>query len=215
MSELAIEADSPRLPVGEAILVWALLVGAVLGAVAKLLGGVNALVLLGQGVAVWVSAGFLFARRAAKGRDMLDATVWAGTTMAVYLGLWLLGYCAVFGVQQSSGFAAAWLDERVFFIIAPAASAIFGLVATASWRSDWIGDAFLAAPIAWSLPEVALAASQGWLHVATAAVPALVVACIPLAMSRSRRHSRVSIAAMLVMGGAVAFLLITVVQGRS
>lgn len=202
-------------PIGSSIVGWALAAGAALGVVAKLLGSVQGpMMLLGVGVAFWVSAGFLLARVAARHRGMLDGTVWGGTTMAVYLGAWLLAYCLVFGMQQSSGFGAAWLNERLFFILAPGAGAITGVIAVISLRADWIGDAFLAAPIAWSLPEVRFAFQQGWPFVAAAALPAVVLALVPLASERHRRVNRVVFAGACLAGGAVGFLLMSAVDGR-
>lgn len=215
MTHMSAETAVPVRPVGSSIIAWALLTGALLGVVAKLLGSVQGpVVLLGVGVAFWVSAGFLLARVAARHRGMLDGTVWGGTTMAVYLGAWLLAYCWVFGLQQASGFGAAWLDERLFFILAPWASVIIGVIAVISLRADWIGDAFLAAPIAWSLPEVRVAFQAGWPFVAAAALPAVVLALVPLASERHRRVNRAVFAGACLAGGAVGFLLMNAVDGR-
>ncbi|MHB9003446.1 MAG: hypothetical protein ACYC6C_05205 [Coriobacteriia bacterium] len=207
-------SDAPQ-PIGSSIIVWALAGGASFGVIAKLLGSVpGPLVLLGVGVAFWVSAGFVFARIAARHREMLDAMVWAGTTVAVYLGSWLLAYCFVFGLQQSSGFGAAWLDERLFFILAPGASAVIGVIAAISLRTDWIGDAFLAAPIAWSLPEVWFSFQQGWQFVVAVALPVVVLALIPLASERHRRVSGTVFTGACIAGGLVGFLLIHAIDGR-
>lgn len=211
---MSVEHNTAPQPIGSAVLAWALLGGAILGAVAKLLGSVGSLVLLGTGVAFWVSAGFLLARVAARHRGMLDGSVWAGTTMAVYLGVWLLAYTLVFGMQQSSGFGAAWLNERLFFILAPGASAIIGVIAAISLRGDWIGDAFLAAPIAWSLPEVWFAFRGGWQFVAAAAMPTVMIALLPLVSERFRRVNRAVYAGACLVGGVFGFLLMNAVDGR-
>lgn len=214
MVQMAAKISNAPRAIGSSIIAWALLGGAILGVVAKLLGSVGPLVLLGMGVAFWVSAGFLLARAAARHRGMLDGTVWAGTTMAVYLGAWLLGYCVVFGLQQSSGLGAAWLDERLFFILAPGFSGIIGVIAVISLRADWIGDAFLAAPIAWSLPEVWFAFQGGWHFVAASALPVVVIALVPVVSERLRRVNRVVYAGACLAGGAAGFLLMNAVDGR-
>jgi hypothetical protein len=134
--------------------------------------------------------------------------------MAVYLGAWLLSYCAVFGFQQSAGFGAAWLDERIFFIIAPAASVSLGLIATASLRDDWLGDACLAAPIAWSVPEFGYAIAQGWRYAALVALPIALLASVPLASSRHRHVNWAVFGAACAAGGVIAYLLLRVVDGR-
>lgn len=199
---------------GSSVVVWAFVAGSGLGAVAKAIGQVEGPpMLIGAGVMLWVTAGFLGARHAARGRGALDGAVWAGTTMAVYLGAWLLAYSAVFGFQQSSGFGAAWLNERVFFIIAPAVSACLGLIATASLRGDWIGAACRAAPIAWSLPEAGSALSQGWEYAAFVSFPMILLACVPVATSRHRRFGGVVLAAVCA-GGVIAYALLRVVDGR-
>lgn len=214
VTEIVRDRITPDQPVRSSILARALAAGAVLGVIAKLLGGfAGPLALLGVGVALWVTAGFLVARHAARGRGVLDGTVWAGTTMAVYLSAWLLAYCVVFGLQQSAGFGAAWLNERVFFIIAPLASALIGFLAAISWRRDWLGDVFLAAPIAWSLPEVGYSLLQGWRFAAIVALPTLLVACVPLGVARRRRNWTV-VAAACVAGGVIAFLLMRAIVGR-
>lgn len=215
MAHVSAEITASSPPIGSSIVGWALVAGATLGVVAKLLASMQSpLMLLGAGVAFWVSTGFLLAQVAARNRELLDGTVWASTTMAVYLGAWLLGYCLIFGLQQSSGFGAAWLDERLFFILAPWASVIIGGIAVISLRKDWIGDAFLAAPIAWSLPEVGYAFLQGWQFVALVAVPVIVVAAIPLATERHRSVNRVVFAGACLAGGAFGFLLMNAVDGR-
>lgn len=215
MTDLAGGRTALARPLGSSIIGWALLYGIGLGAIAKLMGLVDGpLRFLGAGVAFWVTAGFLVARHAAKGREPLDGTVWAGTTMAVYMGAWLLSYCAVFGLQSSAGFGAAWLNERIFFIITPAASALLGFIATASLRGDWFGDACLAAPIAWSLPEIGYALSQGWQYAALVALPMALLASVPLAMSRHRRVNWVVFVTACVAGGVIASLLLRAVDGR-
>jgi hypothetical protein len=199
---------------GSSVVVWALVAGIGMGAVAKAIGQVEGPpMLIGAGVMLWVTAGFLGARHTARGRGSLDGAVWSGTTMAVYLGAWLLSYSAVFGLQQSSGFGAAWLNERVFFIIAPAASAFIGLIATASLRGDRLGAACRAAPIAWSLPEAGNALSQGWQYAVFVSLPMILLACVPLATSRHRRFNGV-ILATVCAGGVIAYLLLRVVDGR-
>ncbi|MBI5230593.1 MAG: hypothetical protein HY876_00300 [Coriobacteriales bacterium] len=214
MTHLTARTKVPFRPVSPSIVGWAFLAGAGLGVVAKLLGRVQGLDLLGVGVAFWVTAGFLLARQAAKGHGLLDGTVWAGTTMAVYLGAWLLSYCAAFGLQQSAGFGAAWLDERIYFILTAPASILLGFLAAASLRPDWLGDACLAAPIAWTVPEVIFAFSRGWQYVTLAALPAALIAGIPLAMSRQRRVSWTVFAAACAAGAGVGYLLLHVIDGR-
>lgn len=205
---------------GSGVLLAALALGAALGAAAKLIGTLGRtfgdagvpLVLLGMGTAVWVTVGFLVARRCAKGRTLLDGTVWAGTAMAVYLSTWLLAYTLVFGLQQDGGFAAAWLNERLYFVLAPAASGVVGFIAAASWRNDWLGDAAVIAPVAWSLPEAVLASSFGWQHLLLAGVPAIVLASVPMATARRRVNKAVA-AGTVLLGGVIALVLLRVVSG--
>lgn len=220
MSERGLAGRREHPPGGPGSLALAGLCGLLLGATAKILGtfgrafepaGVP-LMMLGMGTAIWVTAGFLVARRIAKERSQIDGTVWAGTGMAVYLSAWLLSYSIVFGLQQDGGFAAAWLNERLYFILAPAAGAVLGIVAAASWRTDWLGDACIIAPVAWSLPEIAFASAFGWQHVLVAGIPALALASVPLATA-GRYVRRPVASGALVLGGFLALLLMRAVTG--
>lgn len=194
---------------GSPIIGLALAMGAVMGAVAQIARQIDGpLGCLGAGVAFWVTVGFLIARRAARTRGLLDGSVWAGTVMAVYLGSWLLAYCGVFGLREPTGFGAAWLDERYFFIIAPVASAILGLIAALSVTRGWLGDMCLAAPIAWALPEVGMAISQGWQYAAVVALPTVALAIAPPVLSRSRGVNTLALGAGLVGGGIVMYVLL-------
>ncbi len=205
--------------VGSRFLLFALACGAFLGIAAKLIGSLGRsfksagapLVMLGMGTAVWVTVGFLIARRSAKDRTLLDGTVWAGTTMAVYLSVWLLSYTITFGLQQDGGFAAAWLNERAYFIVAPPVSAILGLVATLSWRHGWLGDVCITMPVAWSLPEVIRSLSMGWQHLLVVGLPALALASIPLATAHRLTNKKILLLT-LCLGGTIAFLFLRVVS---
>lgn len=220
MSERARASHREHPPVGSGALALLGLCGVLLGALAKMIGSIGRtfepagvpLIMLGMGTAIWVTAGFLVARRIAKNRSQIDGAVWAGTGMAVYLSAWLLAYSVVFGLQQDGGFAAAWLNERLYFILAPAAGAVLGLVAAASWRTDWLGDACIIAPIAWSLPEIAFASAFGWQHVLFSGIPALALASVPLATA-GRNIRRPVASGALVLGGILALLLMRLVTG--
>ena len=212
MSDRSHSGAPPADTTSSSALAVALACGLLLGAVAKYLGTLGRslgpaglpLVMLGMGTAVWVTAGFLIARRCAKGRSLLDGIVWAGAAMAVYLSAWLLSYSFVFGLQQDGGFAAAWLNERIYFALAPIAAAGLGFVAAASWRTGWLADACLIAPIAWSVPEVVLAFSIGWQFVLAVGVPALALAGVPVVTTR-RRINKVHALVGLVSIGLVAY----------
>ena len=198
-----------------AMLGGAIVAGVALGVVAKLMGLAGTpVVMLGQGVALWVTAGFLLARRAAKGRGFVDAVVWAGTTMAVYLSVWLLAYTAVYGLQDPGGFGVAWLNERIFFILTPPVAAVIGSVAAISWREGPLGDMACAAPAAWALPEAVHGVVLGWQYAAIVSLPSVLIGLVPILARRDRQVSWVAFAVACVGGGAVALALMRVVTGR-
>lgn len=198
-----------------AILGWAFVAGGALGAVAKLMGLAGTpLVMLGQGVALWVTAGFLLARRAAKCRGFADAVVWAGTTMAVYLSVWLLAYTGVYGLQDPGGFGVAWLNERVFFMLTPPAAVVIGCIAAISWREGPLGDMACAAPVAWALPEAVHGVMLGWQYAAVVSMPSVLIGLVPILSRRDRHVSWVAFAVACVGGGAVALALMQAVTGR-
>lgn len=200
---------------GVAVQGWAFLMGVLLGVAAKLLGLLGEpATMLGQGVAFWITAGFLVARQAARGKELLDGTVWASSTIAVYLGTWLLAYSAVYGLQDPGGFGAAWLNERIFFVLLPAASVVLGLVAAGSWRGDRLGDAALAAPLAWALPEAGLALGLGWRYAVVVGVPSVLIGVVPLLATRARPVDRRVYAIACATGGAIAFLALRLVMNR-
>lgn len=202
-------------PAGPQVVVVSLLLGSVLGVFAKLLGSISGPpALLGAGVAAWVTSGFLLSRRAARGRPLIEGAVWGASTMGSFLGAWLLAYCIVFGAQQSAGFGAAWLNERVFFILSPPASGLLGLIASASWRHGWIGDMGVVAPLAWSLPEAGFAAMQGLPYALLVGVPILTIACLPLLRDPKRGRNWVLVAGTIVAGVLLTVLALRVVDGR-
>lgn len=196
------------------VLGWAVVAGVILGTAAKLLGLVEGpMTMLGQSVAVWVTAGFLLARRAAEDEELVDGAVWATSAMAVYLGTWLLTYTAVYGAQDPGGFGAAWLNERIFFVLLPPSAGAIGLIAALSTREGVVGDMALAAPIAWALPEAVTVALINWQIAVIASAPALALGLVP-AIARRRRIGWVAYAVACIGGGAIAFVLLSVVTGR-
>lgn len=193
----------------------AVLAGAMLGALAKLLGLIDGpMMVLGQSVAVWMTTGFLIARLAASEEDSTDGAVRASSAMAAYLGTWLLAYTLVYGIQDPGGFRAAWLNERVFFILLPATAGVVGLLVSASRRTGAIGDMALAAPLAWTVPEAIAMSLTGWQYALLAAVPSLFLGAVPLLTRGERRVSWFAYTVACVCGGAVALMLLWAVTGR-
>ena len=196
--------------------------GLAAGALAQLLGQTgswfverHAIAYLGWSTAVWVSVGFLFAWPAARARSVVRGALWAGVTMALYLFAWLLAYCVVFGLCDSSGFWMLWRDERPFEIATIPVSVVIGFIAAGAWRPGRIGSACLAAPLVWSVPEMIQSLQPDWLfggawgpprwqYALALGLPTLLVALIPVVRAR-RRIDWLVFAATVIVGGAVVY----------
>lgn len=204
-------SQTPRdLPLGVGIIVTALLAGVLAGTIAQLLRQeVGPLAVLGGGTAAWLTIGLLLARPAARARPVLDGTVWAASVAAAYLVAWLLAYCTVFAMRESGGFSAAWLHERLFMAAVTPTSVALGLVAALSLRRGRLGDACLAMPLAWSLPEVVRSLDQGWVYVSLVGLPTLALAVSAVLLARRRHLHVVAFVGALALGGAGMYVVLT------
>jgi hypothetical protein len=175
--------------------------------------------LLGWSTAIWVSIGFLFAWTAARARSFFKGAIWAAIAMALYLFCWLVAYCAVFGLCDPSGFYSLWTDERMFELATLPASVVVGSIAAGAWRPGLVGSACLAAPLAWSLPEVVRSLTPRsldsymcqiplWEAALFIALPTLAVALYPVLRARLPRMKWPAFAVVALAGAAVAYLLL-------
>ena len=183
-----------------------------------------AVAFLGWSTALWLSIGFLFAWTAARARAFWKAALWGAVAMILYLFCWLFSYCAVFGLCDASGFFSLWRDERIFELASVPVGALIGLVAAGTWRTGLVGSACLAAPTAWSLPEVVRSVAPEWFGVETwghprwqtallLGLPTLLVALTPVLRDRQREVNWPVFLAIVFAGGAVAFVLLRFFNG--
>lgn len=201
-------------PAGWPVFVAAIASGIVAGAVAQILRQINdPLMDLGGGTAVWLSIGFLAAQTAACARSLRPGIWRAALAMALFLAFWLLTYCLVFGLRDTAGFTAMFRDERPFEIATLPASAVIGLIAALSVRPGLLGSACLAAPVAWSVPEVlrSVVADSSeywvlnagrWQFALAVGLPTLLVAFVPMVRARKRVAWLVFAAVAVLFGGA-------------
>ena len=188
---------------------YAAAAGVAAGAAAQVLRqDVGVLAYLGGGTAFWLTMGFLVARHAARGRPLSDGSVWAWAALAMYLMAWLTAYCAVFGFDESAGFAGAFVHERPFVVAIPIAGLVIGIIAAESWRLGWLGDACIVVPLAWSLPEAFRSFTYGWQYFLVAGLPTLAIAVVPIASRRRRFSSFVVAPCSLIVGGASSYALL-------
>lgn len=196
--------------------VGALLAGVVLGLTAQLLRQINGpLMDIGAATAPWLTIGFVIAVRATRRSDSLrSATALGAGVVGTYLLAWLLSYHGLFAVRESVGLAAGWSEAAPWLVVAGPASLILGVVAGRSHERGLLGDACLAAPIAWSLPEIIRSSRQGWSGGAVVAAVIAAVAIVPLiaAGRRDVRMARVVFASVAL--GAVALALSPIVLSQ-
>jgi hypothetical protein len=204
-----IAQQSRWLPVGRVWFAYAAVAGVAAGAVAQVLRqDIGAPSFLGGETAIWITMGFLVAQHVARGRSVSDGSVWAWAALAMYLMAWLMAYCAVFGLRESAGFAAAFVHERPFVIGIPVASLVIGSIAAGSWRSGWLGDACIVVPIAWSLPEGIRSFTLGWPYALLAGLPTLALAVAPIVIRRRHVSSAVVAACTVLVGGGLSYGLL-------
>jgi hypothetical protein len=186
------------------------LAGAILGVLAQFLRQVpGALMYLGASTAPWVMVGFLFAVSASRGaRTSRKAILVATGTVAAYLLMWLVSYHLLFVLRESVSLAAGWRQVAPWLVAAVPASPILGTIAALSHKRGLLGDACLAAPIAWSLPEALESLKEGWLVGATFVTPVAVFATLLIRMAIHERQVRaITLLAAVVTLGALSIAL--------
>ena len=161
---------------------------------------------LGGGTALWVTIGFLLARRVARTWQGPDRPAWACVAVAAYLLAWLLGYHALFAVHEHLPGDAAWVEARYWVAAVTPACIVIGLAATWSLRPGLLGDVSLALPLGWSLPEAYLGIERGWTFAAVVAVPTIVAGLTAVAVARDRRRNAVTITFAALAIGLVGYL---------
>ena len=198
--------------------VAALLAGVFFGLVAQVLRQiVGPLMDIGAATAPWVTLGFAIAVWATrKSGSLRDRSKLGIGVMALYLFAWLLAYHALFAVREAVGFGAAWREAAPWLVLAGPACVLLGVVAALSHRPGLLGDVCLAAPIAWSVPEI-IKSWQGWSAGETVAVAIAVLAFLPLVVAARRdvRLTRVAFASVLLGGVALALAPILLSQVHS
>jgi hypothetical protein len=158
------------------------LAGLVLGITAQLLRQIGGPVMaLGAATAPWLTVGFLLALWTTRRSTSLPEASGLGVaTMAVYLFVWLLSYHATFAIRESVTQAAAWREAAPWFLLAGPVSVVLGVAAAVAHKRGVVGDACLALPIAWSMPEIADNSKQGWSYAVVVALPTAALALMPL-----------------------------------
>lgn len=192
------------------VLLSASVTGAIAGALAEVLMQIGGrFAYLGSGVAFWMTAGFLVTRLAVPYKtSQAERTVWAGATMVVYLLAWIFAFCVAYGTLGPSSLWVAWYGKLGFVIFAPVLGALIGVAASLSLRPGWIGDACIAAPIAWSLPEVVVNAARGWQSIVAVSLPTLLIALVTTFVLRRRDMKWPVLAGSCVIGAVAAFYLL-------
>lgn len=194
----------------------ALLAGVLFGLVAQVLRQIGGpLMDIGAATAPWVTIGFVIAVWATRKSSPLRTAGRTGAwVMATYLFAWLIAYHGLFAVRESVGFAAAWREAAPWLVVAGPASLVLGYVAARSHRRGLLGDACLAAPIAWSVPEVIHNSQEGWSAGGTVAVLIAAVALVPLMVAARRDVRLVGVALASVVLGAVALAVSPILLGQ-
>lgn len=198
---------------GSAIFGYALIFGLVMGAIGQVLvltGGVFAV--LGDGAAIWATMGYLLARQASAGRTTYDGIVWTGSAVSVYLLAWVFSHCAVRAVLGASSFSAAYGAASGLIVFAPVAAAALGAVAVLSKRAGWLGAACLAAPLAWSLPEMVARGLEGWQYAVVVSIPTLVVALVALRLTWRKGVNWLVFAGACLVGGGATYCILTLIS---
>jgi hypothetical protein len=194
----------------------ALFTGVLLGLVAQVLRQISGpLMDIGAATAPWVTMGFVIAVWATRAAWPLRSAGRTGAgVMAAYLFAWLFAYHSLYAVRESVGFAAAWREAAPWLVVAGPAALVLGFVAARSHRRGLQGDACLASPIAWSLPEVIHSSQQGWSAGGTVAVVIAAVAFVPLVVAARRDVRLVRVALASALLGGVALALSPILLGQ-
>lgn len=185
-----------------AFLALASLVGVAAGVVAQLLvttGG--AISSFGAATAPWVAIGFIYILQAARRWSGRDRPPWMCVVAAAYLFGWLVAYHVLYGALERPPVATVWAESRLWVAAVAPACVTLGCLAVGSLRPGTLGDACLAAPLAWSLPESVAAVHSSVAQVVLFTVPTLLIAVIPLATAR-RRWSPTTVTITALLGGA-------------
>lgn len=189
--------------------------GAVLGVLAQFLRQVPGMLMsLGASTAPWVTVGFLLAFSASRGvRAPYKAVLVSTGTMAAYLLAWLVSYHLLFVLRESVPLAAGWREAAPWLIAAAPACPILGAVAALSHKPGILGDACLAAPIAWTLPEALGSLKQGWSGGSAVVIPVAVLAALLIRMAVAERRVRaITLLPAAVTLGAFAVALLPAVR---
>jgi hypothetical protein len=195
------------------ILAGAFLAGLLSGITAQFLRQiVGPLMVVGAGIAPWVTIGFVLAVWATRrSRSLRNASVLGAETMGAYLLAWLISYHGLFAFRESVGLFAAWREALPWLVVAGPLCLVLGLVATLSHRSGSLGDVCLALPIAWSLPEIIDSLSRGWSYSAIVAIAIGALAVLPVVSAGRRDVSLVTVVLASVMLGGAAFVMVPIV----
>lgn len=179
-------------------MVEALLGGIGLGVIAQLLRQVQGEAMqFGGATAPWLTIGFGLAVFAARRRA-------GGRVLAIYLLSWLVAYHVLYALGQSVAFSAAFREALPWLILTiPVCVALTPLTALAR-KKGIVGDACLAVPIAWSIPETLGNAQRGDVFVATATA---MLALLPFAAAGRRDIRIATVAVAVVVFAAVALLV--------
>jgi len=175
--------------VGVGFWVDSFLIGAILGVIAQFLRQApGALMDLGASTSPWVNAGFLLSVFASRGAHTLrKAILVSAGTVAAYLYAWLVSYHLLFMLRESISLAAGWREAAPWLVAALPASLVLGTVAAVSHKHGLLGDLCLAAPFAWSLPEVTQALKTDWLTGVTLVIPIAVLIALLIHMVKEER----------------------------
>lgn len=189
-------------------------VGGVAGCIAQLLASSDeAVAPLGASTAPWVVVGFVLTHMAARRWTDRDLVPRMCVVSATYLYGWLFAYHLLYWAIQGSPGMTVWAESRYWVAAVAPACVIIGWLAVGSLRRDVIGDVCLGAPIAWSLPEAAAAAQDGWSQVLLFMLPTLLIAVTPLIVARGRRWDPTVVVLTALPGAAaLTFVLPPVTQ---
>jgi hypothetical protein len=99
-------------------------------------------------------------------------------------------------------------------VAAGPACLILGFVAAFSRKRGILGDACLASPIAWSLPEVVDNLKQGWSVGATVAIPIAALAMLPTITAARRDVNLARVILACVVLGALAIAVSPIISSQ-
>lgn len=180
-------------------------IGLAVGALAQMLTiseSRGAVAALGASTAAWVTIAFLLAVRTARSWSDRDRWAWTSVVTAAYFYCWLIAYHLLSAAIEGVPPWMVWAEARVWVVAVAPACALLSLLAIGSLRTGRLGDMCLAAPLAWSIPEVVQAAYDGWSFVVLITIPTLLAAVMPLHMVRGRRPRPLVVTLTAALGGA-------------